>query len=59
MINDVEDAPDDALDPAKVKRNPVSAADLAARTGLLASVGVAIAAGLVCAALGIWPWLWG
>lgn len=59
MINDVEDAPDDALDPAKVKRNPVSAADLSARTGLLASFGVAIAAGLVYAALGIWPLVMG
>ena len=59
MINDVEDAPDDALDPAKVKRNPVSASDLSARTGLLASVGVAIAAGLVYAALGIWPLVMG
>ena len=53
MINDVEDAPDDALDLAKVKRNPVSATDLSARTGLLASFGVAIAAGL---AGGRWSW---
>jgi 4-hydroxybenzoate polyprenyltransferase len=59
MINDVEDAPDDALDPAKVKRNPVSASDLSARTGLLASFGVAIAAGLMYAALGIWPLVMG
>jgi 4-hydroxybenzoate polyprenyltransferase len=59
MINDVEDAPDDALDPAKVNRNPVSASDLSARTGLLASFGVAIAAGLMYAALGIWPLVMG
>jgi 4-hydroxybenzoate polyprenyltransferase len=59
MINDVEDAPDDALDPAKVKRNPVSATDLSARTGRLTSFGVAIAAGLVYAALGIWPLVMG
>jgi 4-hydroxybenzoate polyprenyltransferase len=59
MINDVEDAPDDALDPAKVKRNPVSATDISARTGLLASFGVAIPAGLVYFALGIWPLVMG
>jgi 4-hydroxybenzoate polyprenyltransferase len=59
MINDVEDAPDDALDPAKVGRNPVSAADISARTGRLASFGVALAAGLVYAFLGLWPFITG
>jgi len=59
MINDVEDAPDDALNPAKVKRNPVSAADLSARTGRLTSLCVAITAGLVFAFLGIWPLITG
>jgi len=59
MINDVEDAPDDALNPAKVNRNPVSAADLSARTGRLASCCVALTAGLVFAFLGIWPFLTG
>jgi 4-hydroxybenzoate polyprenyltransferase len=59
MINDVEDAPDDALNSAKVKRNPVSAADLSARTGRLASFCVAITAGLVFAILGIWPFIYG
>ncbi len=59
MINDVEDAPDDALNPVKVKRNPVSAADLSARTGRLASYCVAITAGLMFAFLGIWPFITG
>ncbi len=58
-INDVEDAPDDALDPTKLKRNPISAAHLSARTGRLASMTVAAIAGLVYAALGIWPFLCG
>lgn len=31
MINDIEDAPDDALDPAKARRNPVSAGLLSPR----------------------------
>src|SRR3990172_8147228 len=43
MINDVEDAPDDALNPAKVNRNPVSAGQL--------SVPVAYAASFVVAAM--------
>ncbi len=59
MINDVEDAPDDALNPTKVKRNPVSAADLSARAGRLASFCVAISAGLLFAFLGIWPLITG
>ncbi len=59
MINDVEDAPDDALDPVKINRNPVSAGDLSARTGRLAAFGVALAAGLVYAFLGVWPLITG
>ena len=59
MINDVEDAPDDALDPAKARRNPVSAADLSARAGRLASFAVALAAALAYALLGLWPFITG
>jgi len=59
MINDVEDAPDDALDPAKATRNPVSASDLSARAGRMASFGVALAAGLVYAFLGTLPFITG
>jgi 4-hydroxybenzoate polyprenyltransferase len=55
MINDV----DDALDPAKVKRNPISAADLSARTGRWASYGAALASGMVYAFLGLWPFITG
>lgn len=47
MINDVEDAADDALDPDKVNRNPVSAGLLPRRMAYIASFGVAaVAAGL-------------
>jgi 4-hydroxybenzoate polyprenyltransferase len=55
MINDIEDAPDDALDPAKAKRNPVSAAELSVTTARLVAFSVALAAGLVYIFLGIWP----
>jgi len=59
MINDVEDAPDDALNPAKVERNPVSAGDLSVRSGRAASfVGAVIAAALY-ALLGLWPFVLG
>jgi 4-hydroxybenzoate polyprenyltransferase len=59
MINDVEDARDDALNPAKVKRNPVSAGDLSPRLGQAASFGVAILAAALYALLGAWPFVTG
>jgi len=59
MINDVEDAPDDALNPAKVKRNPVSAGDLSPGIGQAASLGVATVAAALYALLGAWPFVIG
>ncbi len=59
MINDVEDAPDDALDPAKAMRNPVSAGVLSPGIGRLSSYLVAgLAAGLY-ATLGLGPFVAG
>ncbi len=59
MINDVEDAPDDALNPAKIGRNPVSAGDISARSARILSFLVAgVAAGLY-AWLGLVPFLVG
>jgi len=55
MINDVEDAPDDALNPAKVKRNPVSCGDLSARSGRMASFATAVVSAVLYAWLGLWP----
>ena len=43
MINDVEDADDDALNPQKVMRNPVSAQHITPRAGWIASW------------IGVWP----
>lgn len=51
MVNDVEDAPDDALDPRKAHRNPVSAGRLSRRAGHLSSALVGLAA------LGLYSWL--
>jgi 4-hydroxybenzoate polyprenyltransferase len=59
MINDVEDAPDDALNPAKIGRNPVSAGDISARTGRILSFLVAGLAGLLYAWLGLIPFMIG
>jgi 4-hydroxybenzoate polyprenyltransferase len=59
MINDVEDAPDDALNPAKVRRNPVSAGDLSARSGRALSFGGAVIATGLYALLGLWPFVLG
>lgn len=59
MINDIEDAPDDALDPAKAKRNPVSADELSVPVARLAAFGAAAAAGLIYIFLGTWPFLTG
>jgi len=55
MINDVEDAADDALDPAKAKRNPVSAGLITPRTAYMASFIVAALSAALFAALGRWP----
>ncbi|HZY42185.1 MAG TPA: UbiA family prenyltransferase [Anaerolineae bacterium] len=51
MINDVEDADDDALNPAKINRNPVSAGLLTRREANLASYGTALIAGVIYATL--------
>ncbi|MHB1355729.1 MAG: UbiA family prenyltransferase [Anaerolineae bacterium] len=59
MINDVEDAPDDALTPVKAKRNPVSAGRLSPRAGYWASAVVALCALALYAALGTWPLVYG
>jgi 4-hydroxybenzoate polyprenyltransferase len=58
MINDVEDAPDDALNPVKANRNPVSAGHLSVPVAYVASFAVAILAGVAYVFLGPIPfWL--
>jgi 4-hydroxybenzoate polyprenyltransferase len=59
MINDVEDAADDALDPAKVQRNPVSAGRLTPRAAYVASFIVAALSAALFATLGRWPFVVG
>ncbi len=59
MINDVEDAPDDALTPSKAARNPVSAGLITPQFARLASFGAALLAALTYAFLGPLPFLLG
>ncbi len=54
MINDVEDAEDDALNPAKLNRNPISCRRLTPRQGYIASLVTALLAAAAYASLG-WP----
>jgi 4-hydroxybenzoate polyprenyltransferase len=53
MINDVEDAPDDALTPHKAVRNPIAAGSLSLRSGWWASALVALLAGFLFLPLGV------
>ncbi len=59
MINDVEDADDDALNPKKVNRNPVSSGELSPRLATAASFAVAAVSALLYYLLGYWPFILG
>ncbi|HPH94498.1 MAG TPA: UbiA family prenyltransferase [Anaerolineaceae bacterium] len=59
MINDVEDAPDDALTPSKAVRNPVSAGHLSSRFATLASLFIAALSFVIYALLGGWTFFFG
>jgi 4-hydroxybenzoate polyprenyltransferase len=59
MINDVEDAPDDALTPHKAARNPVSAGIISLRDARLASFITAALSAITYAFLGWVPFLLG
>jgi 4-hydroxybenzoate polyprenyltransferase len=59
MINDIEDAPDDAMDPARINKNPVSAGRLSVRMGYNACRVVALITMVLFAMGGTWPFLIG
>ena len=59
MINDVEDADDDALNPAKINRNPVSAGVLSPRGAYIASYAVMVLSAIMYALLGTLPFIIG
>jgi 4-hydroxybenzoate polyprenyltransferase len=57
MVNDVEDASDDALNPAKVNRNPVSAGRLSPKTAWIASWVVGVISAVIYFLLGWLPFI--
>jgi 4-hydroxybenzoate polyprenyltransferase len=59
MYNDIEDAKDDACDPAKANRNPVSAGRISRLWAYSLTFCVALAAGLIYFFLGLIPFFLG
>jgi 4-hydroxybenzoate polyprenyltransferase len=59
MINDVEDAEDDAINPAKLNRNPISCAAVTPRTGYISSFIIAGLSVIAYALLGWVPFIFG
>lgn len=54
MINDIEDAPDDARDPARAARNPISSGEIGVRVGYTACRVVAAVTLILYAIGGVW-----
>lgn len=59
MINDIEDAPDDALSPNKINRNPVSAGLITPQTARIATFIVCVISAGLFSLLGTWPFIFG
>lgn len=59
MINDIEDAPDDARDPARAARNPISTGEIGTRIGYAACRIVAALTLILYALGGVWALLIG
>lgn len=55
MINDIEDAPDDARESARAARNPIASGELTPFQGWAASGLVALASFVLYALAGVWP----
>lgn len=59
MINDIEDAPDDALSNMKIHRNPVAAGLISPKTARISTFAVALLSAGLFAVLGFWPFIFG
>jgi 4-hydroxybenzoate polyprenyltransferase len=59
MINDIEDAPDDAREELRAARNPVASGELTPRQGWAASLSVAIITLVLYGLVGVWPFIIG
>lgn len=59
MINDIEDAPDDAREAHRAARNPVACGELTPRQGWMASLSVAAVTLVLYSLVGVWPFIIG
>lgn len=59
MINDIEDAPDDALSSNKINRNPVSAGMITPKTARIWTFIIGVISAGLFALLGSWPFIFG
>ena len=59
MINDIEDAPDDALSIKKINRNPISSGLITPKTARILTFSVSILSAVLFSFLGLWPFLFG
>jgi 4-hydroxybenzoate polyprenyltransferase len=59
MINDIEDAPDDAREADRAARNPVASGELTPRQGWVASLSVAAVTLVLFGLVGVWPFIIG
>ncbi len=59
MINDIEDAPDDAREAGRAARNPVACGELTPRQGWVASLTVGAVTLVLYGVVGIWPFIIG
>jgi 4-hydroxybenzoate polyprenyltransferase len=59
MINDIEDAPDDAREAQRAARNPVANGELTPKQGWMASLSVAALTLVLFSLVGVWPFIIG
>jgi 4-hydroxybenzoate polyprenyltransferase len=59
MINDIEDAPDDAFSEKNYNRNPVSSGLILPRTAWVATLSIGIISASLFAIAGFWPFVFG
>lgn len=59
MINDIEDAPDDAFSEKNYNRNPVSSGLLLPKTAWIATLSIGIISAGLFALSGFWPFIFG
>lgn len=59
MVNDIEDAPEDAFSTKNFERNPISSGLISARHAKLAALGSALISASLYLILGLWPFIIG